>query len=1768
MATELQSVYGRLGLDISELVTNGTAATKLLTELRALMQPMTANMTLKTPNAQQLQSQDGQSPQAGQTQQVATLNQVTNASNKAAASTNELSREFERAEEQAIRVSVAQQNWSVALARLENAELLVGKSTQFVTNLLLLRAQAEKGNNAITDARAISDSRAAASSFNYADAAEHLNKILSQAGITQERRIVLERELATVQRQAIQNADAVADAERKRIAASIGGTQAALQANRSDQGGLSSNDPRKLALLREEQQLIAKLNLEQQQLANSHIKGAVNAREYGTAIALIKREISASTGDAERLVTLRNALARATDLERQAGDRLADTYRKQVIANQGLKAGIAQNRNDFAQTPQGAQGDPRRSQLDKELLVLQKQLETQNRQLADSEIALAAASGQHVVALNLVNAALNVSGITQTRYNELMKTGHAILAQHNALVDGKSIRDAKAAAAAGEFAKAEGILNAAMLKVIPASERHIALGNTLAQIQRQAVAAANKYSDALTDQYKKLGALATAHAKVSAELALADKGSQREVDLKTQLIEINKAIVATEQRYLQALAANQAQQRQYANAINALTTAQQQYKAGSTEWLRLQTQINVVMGAQQREQEKLADSNIQAARAARNYAEALRLIGQELSATIPGTDRYNKLLAQQSQVTHQAQGFINRLRASLVGYAAAFLGAQAAVHLFGDAIKYVIGGVQLVAILQEQERGVSAVFNSINRGNETLKEAISFGQKYGFTQKEMGEAASEAAILMQTSAAGAEKTFSVLARLQARAPGKSFNDAVRSIAELQAGQLQSIQRVFNVPARFAQEMRDAIASGIDPIEAVDKVLAKLGQTAGVLEARNQGLSRSFRNLAIQNESLKRELGEVAAGPLQQMTDGFARNAERARDVVHGLRTINQATSEEQFTSLTKAFENFGRKSGDTQWFGAILRTFDAMGDAGNKAEKRLNATGQGMELSLEDLRKQAEKTAPYLASIGTEADKPLTDLEARLRGNATSVNVLVNQYAQGQKTAIEFARSLNEIKDVNDKMFQAQDTFGYVAAIKRDFPDAQARAQELDAAIVALQATIGAAPNSKIANQYIPQLKALANEAIHTKSLFPMTLEIEMKIKQTNLMTNTAQAIVDEGVKLTQDLKQIDQEYITSSAAMQQQHLQNRITAATEIRNVEAKYAAETVTFEQSYINQRTDVQSAFGRTTVALERQFGQERLRTVLEFAKQMAAAEAAYSMQRERSIRDFGLQATRSERDFGQQQAKAARDYGLQLVRTERDFRQQLEKSARDFGLQGERAQRDFNRAEARTREEEQRQLAEGRDKAQKDDQQALKEHLRNLQKMQRDYDIQRSRDTQDFELERMTLLAEGRIAEAQVLASRFAVEQRRNAEDFSRDKSDAGDDFSRGRADTQKNLQDQEAETAAANERARKQRLEDFERQKEDAQAAYDLQLADAKTAHAQQVADAAAAFALQKADAEAAHKQQKDDAAAAFALQLADAEAAYKLQKQAAIDAFAEQQRNAKDAHDAMMAQRVADYKRDEAANTAHHVVERLQRKIAHDEELDQLRTANRAREQQEALDRVAAYLTRQADYAARTREFSKFVDDQTAIFEKAKKDQLAVSELIKSGVQDDLAEARIAMTGTAEFLAKTFAEVDRLTESAGAKAAVAYLQGVTNTLRDQARTSAEIGLGPYANNAVPGYGSRSMASTPWPTPVPAANPYAAGAQYSTRRVTQSQQQPLTINLKADVVMDGKKVGTLVAPHVDAYLGESLAIQVNVNDSVYTPGVQQNAFRSP
>lgn len=1495
-------------------------------------------------------------------------------------------------------------------------------------------------------------------------------------------------------------------------------------------------------------------------LQNAHIEGARAALNYEKAIEELDAAVVDAGDDQVRVAQLEarriqimrqlsNALAQATDEESKAAKASRETQR-------ALDANRAAQANASLIMPAGRQLDTRMADLEREEATLIARLRTEKQAEADASIKASIAGRAYAEAITKINEQLAIAGNSAKRNSQLQaELATATLAQEKA-IDSYAVKMANAEARSNDFQKAEARLQKIIDSLLPGERRRVELEEKLSSIRDKATAKAKAYNEQLIKEIELEGDLSKA-ADAVGKLAQQTQDPTQKLALLNKEKQLRQQL--TDEQRKQALAAADLQKQlgNQSGELDELNRALGLAKAGTKEHTEIQTRLVQATKQATREEQLNADAAIRAAKSSRDYATAIKLINEQLALAIPNSTRFHNLTAQLATTQRQAAGAWGQVIGTLKQLVGPITVATLAWKGLKETMDNIAEGTRLNAELQQSERSLAALFNSQLRANVTMRESIAFGRQYGLTMKEMGEAAQEAGILMQTSSASAKETLEVLGRLQTRAPGKGFNDAVRSIAELQSGQLQSIQRVFNIPAKFAQEMRDAIESGIDPIEAVDQVLNKLGQTAGVLQARNQGLSKSITDVGLGFERYKSSLAKLVEGPADRFLKWTAMALEGINKVQEGMAGLDKTDAKDFASGFQAAFKDF-QQSGSGQNinpFAALIdvaaRSLLTFGAAGESARIRTVKNMEEMTFSVDELRKHAEAAIPALRDAAPDPDKPKTYAE-ELENVNSRTNALINLYNQQGAATDKIAASFDKL-EISGKRIQAEDTLNVVKNIKRDFPETEIQLAVLQQRLIQFQAL--GDKNPKLAASYIPQIKAIFNEIKALEALSPIDITVQLRLVQIGAVADIAGNMRQAMSKLNSDLIAEQESYYdkvasisieageretayqADRAAMVTKYetdvLTTTVNFATERSKIVSRQAQEALDAEIEFGEQRVAAAQQFAAQIGALEVNYGRARSRAIRDFGRQMASAEADFGLQRQktlddygrqmaraereygaqraRSIRDFGRQMERSERDYNQSRAAALADHVRQLARSERDYRQGLARTARDFQRQNERADRDFQRSEARTLDDFNRQRAEAIKDAQKDEERSTQDHLKSLARMQRDYEVDRQRATEDFELERATLLAEGRVAEAQVLQSRFTVEQRRAAEDNARARSDAGDEFSQGNKDRKTALEEQLARAQEEFDRAREQRKADFELQRQDAQQAYDWQLADAAEARAQQLADekedwerqraqeaaqheqqradAKQAFDWQQEDAAAAYEQMKEDAAAALALQLAEAEAAYGRQVAAAKQAFAWQQADAEEAYNLQKLEMLANFAQSEAlaakaygaekekrekrnadeleAQSDAHKLEFAELEKAHNAELAEIDRANEQAVIKETVARAQALTDTMAHHSKLLGEFEKFKEEQKAIFEQLKEDLLAIEVLKRQGIEEEEAKAIVAMHRATTETAKLFAELDRISKEAGPQAALTWLEGLSKTLELEAHAALTTGLAPY-----------------------------------------------------------------------------------------------------
>lgn len=1133
-------------------------------------------------------------------------------------------------------------------------------------------------------------------------------------------------------------------------------------------------------------------------------------KQYADSVTILRDQLRRVGDDLPRQIALTNQLARAEAQDEQQKRQTALAAREQAIQQEKLALAHAK-----------ATGDPQAvvSALEGQLTVAQdagdipRQIELIN-QLTTAETALAAS-------------------IKRTAAEERAAA---------VATDAQVVSYAKLIAAQGDYDAALGVLSTRLGDVALDEERSANLVRQMIRLSSEQVKVEGALEDAITRRHLAGRDLQPALQQNLAEQAklppenqrnLAEK--QRAAELGVEQAEIERRIADEVSRHARALIGLDRVERDYAGALaivrdglkrmyNARLPLEQQ----TTAYINLKKLERQIEIDAERETRKVADADIAAAKAAKDRTLAQELLNAELERTrnlpthlggaggagsppgpnggsplIPDDDRTPRIaqLQKESQVIAAMPTFWSRAAAGALRYVGPLALVTLGYRLMSGAAQEARTAIDTIGSNDLATRQLQALFNNMQRGTDTMDSAIRFGREFNRTQKEMGEAAGEAGIILQTTSVEAGKAFEIIERLRTRAPQQNFAAGVRSIAELQSGQLQSIERVFNVPRRFAKEMSDAIKQGEDPLLAVDRVLNKLGQTSELLEAQTQGPLAGFKALGVASERLAVDIGHGLMPILQASAGELARNANSASVFMENIGRVPNVSN------IVKAYEEIWRahhrafEEGDAAGVlrndpfsvtGTLARAVEMQRDEDLRNE-RLERTA----LTIEQIRTNALQAAPALAQFLDVAQvekeaAAVVDLNGR-------VNALVARFTSEQSTAQEFFTQIQKArKETGDIDVDPSLAIEGIKNIASQYSTVEDRVAALTVLAGQFSRAMGD-PSLHLSDKLGADLEAVVAEIVRLNAMLPIDIEIRLKrVEQFTAFTN---AVTSAGDTMTKALK--DNETALTQAT--DQNLQDRT---------------------QAYIDYVTNV-----------------AKLNDQLVRSQKRANDELAYNQQ-------LALD------NFGDEQQQSIVDRNSEKILNEREFYRSADQQRAEFERGQNQARDAFNRQELRSNEDYQRQLdRQGEDRAvaqfrkerdrRKEDERDEKQHRDTLLRMQRDYMIDAARSYEDFELERLVLLAEGRIAEAQVLQSRFEVERRRKAEDFSRDVSDLGDQHGAGQADraAQRQQEDQDAaeDQKRADDRAKADRERQVRQQREDFE--FQQALADQNQKHQAELAEA-------------------------------------------------------------------------------------------------------------------------------------------------------------------------------------------------------------------------------------------------------------------------------------------------------------------------------------
>jgi murein DD-endopeptidase MepM/ murein hydrolase activator NlpD len=972
--------------------------------------------------------------------------------------------------------------------------------------------------------------------------------------------------------------------------------------------------------------------------------------EYAKALNILQAQLTTLTVDTQEYLAVEKALIQITDQMVTAEQKHEDALVQTALTQRDLTAALAANRAAQAQTdPTNPAHQGRRDQLAKQEADINRRMADDAIRRERSELQLLVQQGKMAEAVTLVDNALTRSLPGQTAHNNLLRQRTRILQEVEGEIRQMALTAIRDANNAGDTALAHQRLNKEL-------ERQRVLSKDLGGLGGQAIAPLGQTRHLVGAS----GAGAETTADIDRLLAMRTQIGNKEEQIQRRLAD---EAVKRERSEIRLLVS----QNKIADAIRIVDAALTRALPHDTAYNTLLRERNRILQEAEDETRQMARAAIADAKAAGNQTEALQLLNKELERQrvlskdlgglgggqiVPlgqprrllgtaGTDPestadIDRLLVMQRQI-QQMPTFASRAMGALTRVVGPVALVNEAMELLRTSMREVIEGFEDLEQITLTERTMGALFNSIDRGNRVMEEAIEFGRQYGFTQREMAEAAGDAAILFQTSNLEVGKGLEILLRLQTRAPEKRLQDAVRSLNELQAGQVQSLQRVFNVPQRMTQEMAAAIKAGEEPLKVVDRALTQLGQTSDVLDARMGGLTLSFNAVRTAYSDMRIALVEPFEGPVIVGANALAEVMERTAIVLRNTLTL--------YRNVQASYAAGGNQ-------------LDQIGMQWEAFMANLNGT----EIELTEVAKAQHDLNTVIAqSKGfQEFFNPTSGgggASDELKSIADRFGVIFARYTQEQINAAQAVEQLAAARKVmNDQDRDAAQGERVLATARTQSNGDHLREYALLRQGAQLfMNELGKDPN--IGDKVGADLDVVMRRMAELDRLHPV-ITVEVRMAQASLSTTFYQNIAQEAIRSN---KQITDE-------------NRRFT--DELADLHAKRAENTRNYIRS-VNEATS--------------EFNKQRRRENADFERDMALAAAEFVRSQAQSRTDFAEQQARGAADFARGQAREDEDRARALARKARDRQQQDERDEREHQRSILQAREEFNRERVRSEED---------------------------------------------------------------------------------------------------------------------------------------------------------------------------------------------------------------------------------------------------------------------------------------------------------------------------------------------------------------------------------------------------------------------------------------------------------------------------------------------
>lgn len=303
--------------------------------------------------------------------------------------------------------------------------------------------------------------------------------------------------------------------------------------------------------------------------------------------------------------------------------------------------------------------------------------------------------------------------------------------------------------------------------------------------------------------------------------------------------------------------------------------------------------------------QQVAQSEIRAATAARDYARALQLVDTQLDQAIPGTKRYNDLLAQQATLSRQAgQEAARSARQQRPAGGSSFLGsAQTAAGVLGiglgarELVQQGIAAGSAALGLRRTENVLRELTGTQARYNQVIDLARENQLLFGGSLQENIAQLTGFAVAARRSGVEVATLNDLSKRLAILSPEQGAAGASIAINEALSGNASSLVRRFEIPKELLKGIEDSSLSAAQKLKILDDALTKSGVSAAAVKAAADPASQSYNELAASFETARLKVGELLAEGFIPAADAATRLLNAATGTKGGLGDLAGGASE-------------------------------------------------------------------------------------------------------------------------------------------------------------------------------------------------------------------------------------------------------------------------------------------------------------------------------------------------------------------------------------------------------------------------------------------------------------------------------------------------------------------------------------------------------------------------------------------------------------------------------------------------------------------------------------------------------------------------------------------------------------------------------------------------------------------------------------------------------------------------------------------------------